>query len=204
MTVTARSVYRWTSYLSGAVNHLGTYRFSAYSCTIPLSRSLTTTTTHMRPSDPAEPRALEDLTGGALSAWTLLDEPRRIEKSYKFKDFDTAWDFMNAVSAKCKETNHHPEWSNVYNEVFVRWTTHKPPGGVRKKDRIMATVCDSFADAYGAEVVQTRDMGDLTAAGQTGRDCCTTGSESEKQKVEKEESDEGREGSVAGMGGQPS
>lgn len=167
-------------------------------------RSLTTAASLMRPSAPDEPRALEDLTSGSSNAWQLLDEPRRIEKSYKFKDFDTAWDFMNAVSAKCKETNHHPEWSNVYNEVFVRWTTHKSPGGVRKKDRIMATVCDSFADAYGADVVQRRDMGGLTAAGQTGRDCCTTGPESEKEKVEKEEKEEGREGSVAEMGGQPS
>ena len=39
--------------------------------------------------------------------------------------------------------NHHPEWSNVYNRVTVRWTTHSE-GGVTDLDLKLARLCDRF------------------------------------------------------------
>lgn len=112
---------------------------------------------------------------------------------------------MAAVAERCKEINHHPEWSNVYNEVFIRWTTHHNNRGVMKKDRILATVCDQLAEEYGAEAVEGTASGNLiNDAGDAGRECCNTGPQSEKQKIEEEEGDDAKVGSVAGIGGQPS
>lgn len=51
---------------------------------------------------------------------------------------------MNTVAAECKRTRHHPEWSNVYNQTQIRWTTHNP-AGLSSKDLAMAKFCDDTA-----------------------------------------------------------
>ncbi|KAF6768301.1 hypothetical protein AHF37_06631 [Paragonimus kellicotti] len=43
-----------------------------------------------------------------------------IKRSFVFKNFDVAFDFMQEVATKAKLMNHHPEWSNVYNKVSFR------------------------------------------------------------------------------------
>lgn len=48
---------------------------------------------------------------------------------------------MNAVVPAINAHNHHPEWSNVYNRVNVRWTTHRP-AGLSAKDTTLAEECD--------------------------------------------------------------
>lgn len=69
----------------------------------------------------------------------------------------------------------------------------------------MATVCDVLAKEHGAEDGIGKGLSDLAgSAGEVGRECCSTGHEAEKRKIEDEEGDEVKEGSVAGMGGQPS
>jgi 4a-hydroxytetrahydrobiopterin dehydratase len=40
--------------------------------------------------------------------------------------------------------NHHPEWSNVYNRVTVRLTTHDA-GGLTHLDFALAQAMDSLA-----------------------------------------------------------
>jgi 4a-hydroxytetrahydrobiopterin dehydratase len=55
---------------------------------------------------------------------------------------------MNRVAEECKKAKHHPEWANVYNTVFVRWTTHEPRG-LSEKDVKMAGVCDEIAREEG-------------------------------------------------------
>jgi 4a-hydroxytetrahydrobiopterin dehydratase len=62
-------------------------------------------------------------------------------------------DFMTAVSLQCKLKNHHPEWSNVFNTTFIRWTTHQPKG-LSAKDVELAAVCDALARDFGELVVE--------------------------------------------------
>jgi len=58
--------------------------------------------------------------------------------------------FLTLIATQSQAQAHHPEWSNVYNVVFVRWTTHSPPG-LGPRDLAMARFCDEMAVACGEE-----------------------------------------------------
>ena len=67
---------------------------------------------------------------------------------YTFKSFDEAFDFMKIVSEKCKELNHHPKWTNVYNQIDVELFTHDI-GGLSNLDFELAGFMDySFLPYY--------------------------------------------------------
>ncbi|KAF7960402.1 hypothetical protein EAE96_000085 [Botrytis aclada] len=76
--------------------------------------------------------------------WVLSDDGMSVERVITFKGFKDAWNFMNAIAAKCKQERHHPEWVNIYNKVFIRWNTHDLPG-LTATDILMATFCDEQA-----------------------------------------------------------
>ena len=77
---------------------------------------------------------LSDETRGTLlgplfaQGWEMLDGRDAIAKSFKFKDFITAWAWMTAVAIVAEKMNHHPEWSNVYNRVEIHLTSHDVEG----------------------------------------------------------------------------
>lgn len=50
-------------------------------------------------------------------------EVRYLVKTFKFKGFNQAADFMKTVSDHCRILDHHPEWRNVFNHVSVYLTT---------------------------------------------------------------------------------
>jgi 4a-hydroxytetrahydrobiopterin dehydratase len=65
-----------------------------------------------------------------------------IEKSYKFADFVAAFAFMTRVALLAEKADHHPEWSNVYNRVEIRLTTHDA-GGLSVRDFALAQAIDA-------------------------------------------------------------
>ncbi|KAK4235530.1 pterin 4 alpha carbinolamine dehydratase-domain-containing protein [Achaetomium macrosporum] len=113
----------------------------------------------------ADPAALEASLAPLLTSnggrWALAAEGEALEREFKFKTFAKTWDFMTAVALQCKLKNHHPEWSNVFNTTFIRWTTHHPKG-LSAKDVELAAICDSLAKDFGEVVVeqtQTQQQG---------------------------------------------
>jgi 4a-hydroxytetrahydrobiopterin dehydratase len=60
-----------------------------------------------------------------------------IEKQFEFRDFISAFAFMTRVALEAERANHHPDWSNVYNRVHLRLSTHDA-GGVTDKDLKLA------------------------------------------------------------------
>lgn len=54
--------------------------------------------------------------------WRIKDHLLTAE--FNFKTFDDAFDFMQIISKKCKDLNHHPKWTNIYNRVDVELYTH--------------------------------------------------------------------------------
>jgi 4a-hydroxytetrahydrobiopterin dehydratase len=67
-----------------------------------------------------------------------------IVKEFVFPDFIAAFRFMSGVAIEAEKMNHHPEWSNVYNKVRIRLTTHDL-GGVTDLDFKLAEKIDKNA-----------------------------------------------------------
>ena len=79
-----------------------------------------------------------------LDGWSLVEDGTAIEAEFSFKGFNDAFGFMTRVALAAERQNHHPEWSNVYNRVTIRWTTHSE-GGVTELDVKLARACSRFA-----------------------------------------------------------
>lgn len=80
----------------------------------------------------------------ALPAWRLADDEKSVERHLRFDDFNAAFAFMTRVALYAEAHNHHPEWSNVYNRVDIRLTTHDA-GGITLRDIALAAFIDSVA-----------------------------------------------------------
>jgi 4a-hydroxytetrahydrobiopterin dehydratase len=63
-----------------------------------------------------------------LRAWALSPDALFIEKNFVFSDFKQAFGFMTQIALMAEKADHHPEWSNVYNRVHIRLTTHDCQG----------------------------------------------------------------------------
>ena len=68
-----------------------------------------------------------------------------LKNAWVFKNFEQAVEFMNRVAAVAQAMDHHPEWSNVYNRVSVKLTTHDA-GGLSERDISMARAIDALLD----------------------------------------------------------
>jgi NAD+ kinase len=64
-----------------------------------------------------------------------------IQRSFRFRDFSEAWDFMTRAALLAEKADHHPEWFNVYNRVDVVLTTHDA-GGLSARDVALAAALD--------------------------------------------------------------
>ena len=65
--------------------------------------------------------------------WKIIEDGKKIKKTFKFKSFIEAFSFMSKIAIYAEKMDHHPEWSNVYNKVEICLTTHDA-GGITEKD----------------------------------------------------------------------
>jgi 4a-hydroxytetrahydrobiopterin dehydratase len=72
------------------------------------------------------------------------EENNQLKRIFEFKDFIEAWGFMNKVALLAEKTDHHPNWSNVYNKVEIALTTHDAGNTVTDKDRKLAEQIDKL------------------------------------------------------------
>jgi 4a-hydroxytetrahydrobiopterin dehydratase len=83
----------------------------------------------------------------ALSGWTLDSDGTCIRRSFRFADFQVAFSFMTQVALAAEQMNHHPDWSNVWNQVDIRLSTHDA-GGLTERDFKLAAVIDHAAAGH--------------------------------------------------------
>ena len=76
-----------------------------------------------------------------LEHWTA--ENGCIRRDYEFADFVGAFGFMSRVALLAEARNHHPDWSNVYNRVTIRLTSHDA-GGVTERDLDLARAINAL------------------------------------------------------------
>ena len=65
-------------------------------------------------------------------------------RKFEFADFSEAFGFMTRVAIRAEKADHHPWWSNVYNKVEIRLTTHDAGNTVTDKDRNLAAAIDKL------------------------------------------------------------
>lgn len=70
-----------------------------------------------------------------LPGWTRDGDA--LVSDWRFANFDVAFGFMTRIAVEAERLAHHPEWSNVYNRVSIRLTTHDT-GGITKLDTALA------------------------------------------------------------------
>jgi len=78
--------------------------------------------------------------------WTLETGGKALIRSLKFKDFSEAFGFLTRVALHAKKADHHPEFTNVWNRVDFRLTSHDA-GEVTDRDIALAKAINRLADA---------------------------------------------------------
>lgn len=69
--------------------------------------------------------------------WSLEEGGKALTRSFRFKDFSEAFAFLTRVAMHAEKVNHHPEFTNVWDRVDFRLTTHDT-GGVTERDLKLA------------------------------------------------------------------
>lgn len=74
--------------------------------------------------------------------WTESDH--KLRKSFVFADFSEAFAFMTRVALLAEKMNHHPTWTNTWNQVDIQLTTHSAGNRVTELDRELAAAIDQL------------------------------------------------------------
>jgi len=93
-------------------------------------------------SDTARKSLLDPLFA---TGWEMVEGRDTLRKVFEFKDFADAFGWMTRVAIWAEKWNHHPDWSNSWNRVTVRLTTHDL-GGLSALDAKLARKMDQLMD----------------------------------------------------------
>jgi len=72
-----------------------------------------------------------------------VDNEKRLERVYKFKNFVEAIAFTDKIGAIAEDQDHHPLIITEWGRVTVQWWTHKIHG-LHQNDFIMAAKTDKL------------------------------------------------------------
>ena len=72
------------------------------------------------------------------------EENNKLSKKFEFKDFSEAFAFMTRVALEAEKMDHHPSWSNTYNQVEIELSTHDAGNTVTEKDRKLSRKIDAI------------------------------------------------------------
>ena len=76
--------------------------------------------------------------------WELEEGGKALIRTFKFSDFNAAFGFLTRVALHAEKVDHHPEFTNVWNRVDFRLTSHDA-GGVTDRDISLAVTISELA-----------------------------------------------------------
>ncbi len=82
---------------------------------------------------------------GGLGKWSVLEG--KLHREYEFRNFKDAFGFMTEVAEGAERLDHHPDWSNSWNQVVVDIVDHSA-GGITETCFRLAEVCEGAAKNY--------------------------------------------------------
>ncbi|HXX85825.1 MAG TPA: 4a-hydroxytetrahydrobiopterin dehydratase [Casimicrobiaceae bacterium] len=83
------------------------------------------------------------------AGWTLVDEGRRIERSFRFGNFKEALDFVAKLGNLSEAQGHHPDISFGWGWAKVSWQTKKIKG-LHPNDFIMAAKTNELFEGHSS------------------------------------------------------
>jgi len=73
-----------------------------------------------------------------------VEKDNKLSRTFQFKDFIEAFGFMTKVAIIAEKMDHHPNWSNVYNQVTIELSTHDAGNKVTENDHNLAKAIDAL------------------------------------------------------------
>ena len=70
-----------------------------------------------------------------------------LNRDFAFADFSAAFGFMTRVAMLAEQAKHHPNWSNVYNNVSISLSSHDAGNLVTDKDIELAGQINGLLDS---------------------------------------------------------
>jgi len=77
-----------------------------------------------------------------LAGWEVIDG-HHLQRTYKFKDFREALDFVNRVGELAEEQGHHPDICFGWGKAEISIWTHKI-NGLTESDFVLAAKIDKL------------------------------------------------------------
>jgi 4a-hydroxytetrahydrobiopterin dehydratase len=72
------------------------------------------------------------------------EKDNSLYRKFTFNNFSEAFAFMTRVSLEAEKMDHHPKWTNVYNQVEIWLSTHDAGDTVTDRDRKLAKKIDAL------------------------------------------------------------
>ena len=79
-----------------------------------------------------------------IPLWSVEAGGKAIARVFAFTNFKQAFDFMTLCARYAEKIDHHPDWSNSWNKVSVKLTTHSATT-LTTLDIQLAKAMDAFA-----------------------------------------------------------
>ncbi len=73
-----------------------------------------------------------------------IEKDNTLHRTFTFQDFNQAFGFMCRVALAAEKLNHHPTWTNVWNQVQISLSTHDAGNIITERDRKLAAVIDDI------------------------------------------------------------
>ncbi len=87
-----------------------------------------------------------EISAAGTPGWALADTGRSIERTFKFKNFKEALDFVAKIGNLAEIEGHHPDISFGWGWAKVSWQTKKIKG-LHENDFIMAAKTSKLSGA---------------------------------------------------------
>jgi 4a-hydroxytetrahydrobiopterin dehydratase len=79
----------------------------------------------------------------SLEDWDFYDNA--LNTDFEFDNFKDCMSAMNRIAFECEALNHHPEWTNIYNTLDIKLTTHDA-NGVTLLDFKLASIINQIVE----------------------------------------------------------
>ena|SRR5580700_3197946 len=77
-----------------------------------------------------------------LPHWKIVEQ-KKLARTFRFPDFQTALDFVNKIGAIAEKQGHHPDLGLSWGKVEVETSTHDA-GGLTEQDFLLASKIDQL------------------------------------------------------------